>query len=81
MPRDVAKRIVTRCARNEIVVVVPRRGKPSRVFAFDTYRRMQEQPKTVKPWAYRKSSRPLREPLGGVDGTVLAPLKRENIYD
>ncbi len=81
MPREVARRIVARSARNEVAVVVPRRGKPARVFGLDKYVKMMEQPRKHKPWSYRKGQTAFPEPLGAVEGNVLVPLSRERIYE
>jgi len=81
MPRDVARRIVARSARNQVAVVVPRRGRPARVFGLDKYVKMMEQPRKHKPWSYRKGRPNSAEPLGAVEGSVLMPLSRERIYE
>ncbi len=80
MPRGVARRIAERSARNQVVVVVPRGGKPSRVYVLEKYLKMKEQPKKHKPWSYRKDRPTPPEPLGAVNGSILVPLTRENIY-
>ncbi len=80
MPGGVARRIAERSARNEVVVVVPRRGKPARVYVLEKYLKMKEQPKKHKPWSYRKDRPNPPDPLGAVNGSILMPLTRENIY-
>lgn len=81
MPRDVARRILKRSALNQVIVVVPRQGKPSRVFDLEKYRKMQELPKAVQPWSKRKGKKSGPDPLGAVDGRVLLPLTRDQMYD
>lgn len=80
MPRDVAQRIVKRSARDEVAVVVPRRGKPSRVFSLEKYLKMREEPRKHKPWTHRKGKTSPPDPLGAVDGRVLERLSRDKIY-
>ncbi len=80
LPRGVGQRIVARSANNEVAVVVPRKGKPARVYSLDKYLKMKEQPKKHKPWSYRKTRPAPPDPLGAVEGSVLVPLTRENIY-
>jgi hypothetical protein len=77
----VARRISERCARNEVVVVVPRNGKASRVFALEAYQKMMEQPRKHKPWENRRNAKGTPDPLGAVDGNVNGPISRENIYE
>jgi hypothetical protein len=79
--RKVAGRITQRCARNEVVVVVPRNGKASRVFGLRSYQKMMAQPAKHKPWEKRKSAEAAPDPLGAVDGNVHLPISRQNIYE
>ena len=81
MPRNVSKKILERAARGEVIVVVPKGGKPSRIFGIEEYLKMRNLPRKVKPWTHRKSEDILPDPLGAVEGTVLMPVVRENIYD
>lgn len=84
MSRKVAKRIVERCAHEkEPVVVVPRAGKPSRVFGLSAYLKMQEHPTKVQPWKHRKDRKKKQaDPLGAVDmGEIFLPPAREHIYE
>lgn len=81
MPRGVARRIVERSAHNQIAVVVPRKGKPARVFDLEKYLKMREQPNKHKPWTYRKGRANHPEPLGAVDGAVRGSLTRKKIYE
>ncbi len=81
MPRGVAQRIVERSARGEVAVVVPREGRPSRVFELRNYLKMQNLPKTVKPWTHRKGPQTPPDPLGAIEGKVLTEMSRKDIYD
>jgi hypothetical protein len=81
MPTNVSKKIVERAARGEVAVVVPRGGKPSRVFGIEEYLKMRNLPRKVKPWTHRKREEIVPDPLGAVEGTVLMPVVRANIYD
>jgi len=81
VPQAVARRISDKCSRNEVVVVVPRNGKASRVFGMDTYQKMKEQPGKHKPWQGRRRSQSIPDPLGAIDGKVRLPLTRQNFYE
>ena len=81
VPQAVARRISDKCSRNEVVVVVPRNGKASRVFGMDTYQKMKEQPGKHKPWQARRRSQSIPDPLGAIDGKVRLPLTRQNFYE
>ena len=83
MPHKVSRRIAERSALNEVAVVVPREGKPSRVYALHTYLKMQEHPLKVQPWKHRKDRKDQQaNPLGAVDmGAIFAPLTREHFYE
>ena len=82
MPRNVNKRILAAGARGErAVVVVFSKKKPSRVFALEKYRKMQELPSRVKPWTARKTTRDVPDPLRAIEGRVLEPIRRKNVYD
>ena len=81
LPRRVAKKIMERAARGEVVVVVSRGGKPSRVFGLEEYLKMRDLPRRVRPWSHRKREEPAPDPLGAVEGTVLMPVVRANIYE
>ncbi len=80
MPHGVAQRIVERSANNEVAVVIPRKGKPARVYSLEKYLKMKEQPMKHKPWSYRRTRPAPPDPLGAVEGSVLVPLTRETIY-
>lgn len=80
MPREVAQRIVKRSADNEVVVVVPRNGKPARVFGYGEYTKMKGQPQKHKPWLHRKTKSNPPDPLGAVTGRVTRALDRGEIY-
>jgi hypothetical protein len=75
----VARSVEERCARNEVAVVVPREGQPSRVYGLEEYLRMQEVPRKNKPWEHRKSKR-RKSVIPSVPGKILIPLTRENLY-
>jgi hypothetical protein len=82
VPKNVAKRILERCARDEPLVIVPRNGAPSRCYGLEEYQRMREHPLKHKPWKSRKASRASTpDPLGAVQGKVRSLLRREDIYD
>lgn len=79
-PRRIAQRILERSARGKRVVVVPRNGKPSRVFDLETYLARQQKTRQMKPWKHRGKKEPL-DWLGTHDGRVLSSLRREEIYE
>ena len=81
MPRTVARRIAQASARDEVVVVVPRKGKPSRVFRLEKYLKMKDLPRKVRPWEARGAKASPPDPLGAIDGRVLIPPRRENMYE
>lgn len=80
MPRTVQRRIVEKSAKGKVAVVVPRNGKPSRVYEYEKYLKMKEQPKKHKPWSYRKRVSAKVDPLGAVEGSVHSTMGREDIY-
>ncbi|HXE90937.1 MAG TPA: hypothetical protein VNK82_08250 [Terriglobales bacterium] len=82
MPRGVAHRIMERAAaigRGRLVLVI-RDGKPSRVYGEAEYEKRKALTKEVKPWERRKR-KVAADPLGAIDGTVLGPIRREDIYE
>jgi len=82
MPRAVSRRIMQRAANGDrALVVVIKKGKPSRVFGLKQYQDRQALTRKVKPWERRKGKTDLPNPLGAVKGTVLVPLTRDNIYE
>ncbi len=82
MPRSVVRRILKRGAEGEKAVVVTfNAGKPSRVFRYREYEKRVALAKHVKPWQHRKPKARASDPLGAVDGTVLLPITRKNIYE
>jgi hypothetical protein len=82
LPRSVTRRILARAARGEEAVVLTfRKGIPSRVFGLEEYLKMRELPRQVKPWQHRKAEAAVPDPLGAVEGTLIMPVTRENIYD
>ncbi len=81
-PRSIADRILRRARRGEkAAVVVFRRGKPSRVFGLQEYLRQREVPRKNKIWKRRRPTVPGPDPLAAVEGRVLGPLRREDIYE
>ena len=81
MPRSVTRRILRRAALGSPVVLTFRNGKPSRVFGLAEYLSMRELPQRVKPWEYRNDNAAPSDPLGAIEGRVLAGLGRDSIYD
>lgn len=82
MPRNVAKRIADRIAKNnEPVVVTSRAGKPSRVYGLEEYRKMVDLPNQVKPWEHRKEKKATPDPLGAVDADPPSGLSRRELYE
>jgi hypothetical protein len=81
IPRSVVHSLLQRGARGaQRVVVVFKDGVPSSVWGYEEYRERIELPKQVKPWEGKdKATSP--DPLGAVEGKVLAPLTRENMYE
>ena len=87
LPRTVARNILKAAARaaargdSAIVITVPK-GKPSRVFGYDEYQKIKQQPHEVKPWEKRQGQGSVPDPLGAVDmGLLLSPLTRETMYE
>ncbi len=80
IPGEVEKRILKRCSEGKPVVVVPRNGKPSRVFSLESYLKAAETAARVKPWARRKQAAP-EDPLGAVSGRVVSSVRRAEIYE
>jgi len=79
-PRAVQKRILKRCSQDQRVVVVPRNGKPSRVFDLESYLKTVDTANKVKPWTHRKQ-KSAADPLGAVAGKVVSSLRREEMYE
>jgi len=81
-PPRVARRILQLGAKGrKALVLVMKKGKPSRVFGFDEYLARKALVMKVKPWQGRKKKATSADPLGAVDLGVMAPLTRENMYD
>ncbi len=81
MPRAVARRIMKRAAKGDrALVVVIKNGKPSRVFGFEEYQNRKRLTKELRPWERRKRGK-TPDPLGAVKGTVIAPIRREQMYE
>ncbi len=79
-PRAVQERILKRCSQGKRVVVVPRNGRPSRVFDLESYLKTVKTANQVKPWTHRKR-KTAPDPLGAVPGQVLSSLRREEMYE
>jgi len=78
---SVRRRLLERGARGDKrVVVVYKNGVPSSVWGYEEYQERVALTKRVKPWESKEKGSP-PGPLGAVDGTVLAPLTRENMYE
>jgi hypothetical protein len=81
-PRSVARRILDRGRRGEkSVVVVLKRGRPSRVYGLEEYLRQRDVPVKNEIWKRRRAQSGGPDPLGAVDGRVLGSIRREDIYD
>lgn len=80
MPRSVSRRILSLCEKGEVVVVVPRKNKPSRVFMYEKYQVMKRLPGKVRPWEGRAAARKEPDPLAAVEGSVKSPMDRRSIY-
>lgn len=79
LPKRVARRMEEVGRREGVVVVVWRKGRPSRVFRYATYARMKTVPTISQPWKHRKRiASP--DPLGAIEGKVLGPIRREDMY-
>ncbi len=82
MPRSVARRIMVRCARGEKkIVVVTKNGKPSSVFGFDEYVKMQALPRKTKPWTSRRVRPKPSDELPSIDAGITMPLDRKDFYE
>ena len=82
IPRSVARSLLKHGAQGaKKVVVVFRRGIPSRVFGYEEHQRIVALPKEVEPWRYRQAQTGSPDPLGAVGGRLLAPLSRQAIYE
>ena len=79
-PRAVQRRILKRCSEGKRVVVVPKNGKPSRVFDLESYLKTVSTANKVKPWLHRKQ-KTAADPLGAVAGRVVSSLRREEMYE
>ncbi|HET6204372.1 MAG TPA: hypothetical protein VFI25_16390 [Planctomycetota bacterium] len=81
-PRDVARRILRRAEQGEkAVVVVFKRGRPSRVFGLEEYRKQQQVPVKNQIWKRRRASGGGPNPLRAIEGRVLGSIRREDIYE
>src|SRR5215813_3882115 len=81
LPNSVRQKILEIAADNEVAVVVPRHGRPSRVFRRDSYVKMQELAREVQPWKHRASALSPPDPLNAKPGRVKSLLSRRDIYE
>jgi hypothetical protein len=79
LSQSIRQRILRRCAKGKPFVVVPRGGRPSRLYGIDSYLKTVEKAKSVKPWTHRKAQKN-PDPLKAVRGRIVSPLRREDIY-
>ena len=79
LTQNISRRILRRCAKGKPFVVIPRNGKPSRLYGIDSYLKTVEKAKRVKPWTQRKAQKN-PDPLKAIRGRVVSPLRREDIY-
>ena len=80
IPRRVERKILIRCGEGRPLVIVPKDGKPARVFGLEEYLKLKGGPKKHKPWTRRsRAKRP--NPLGSVKGRVLGSLSRKRMYE
>lgn len=80
IPQSVARRIRKKAALGKAFVVVPKNGKPSRVFDLDKYLSKREATRKAQPWVYRKKAVAC-DPLGAIEGTVTGSVSRSEIYE
>lgn len=81
MPNGVRRRIMNRCATEDVIVVVSKGGKPSRVFGLPEYLKMKQHAAKVKPWRHRRKRSEGVDPLGAAEGKPLSALGRQEIYE
>ena len=84
-PRDlsnsVRRNLLKRSAANEVAVVVPKKGKPSRVYTFASYQRIRENAMSTKPWEHRAKPNEPPDPLNAKHGRVTSRLSRRDLYE
>ena len=82
VPGSVIRSLLKHGARGATkVVVVYKKGVPSRVFGYEQHAKMVGLPEQVQPWRHRKDRGAAVEPLGGIDAGVRGTLSREDIYE
>jgi hypothetical protein len=82
LPPSLARKIMERAAAGErAMVVVARAGKPSTVHGLEEYLAKRKRARETRPWTFRKRAAAVPDPLGAIDGTVLLPITRQNIYE
>ncbi len=79
LPKRVVQRMEEVGRQEGVVVVVWRKGRPSRVFRYATYARMKTVPTLSQPWKHR-SRNTSTDPLRAIEGKVLGTLRREDLY-
>jgi hypothetical protein len=73
MPHKVRKRILERCQKGEICVVIPdKQGKPARVHGIRGYEEARARAKRNKPWTHKKV-----QPKNGSDSQVETSQEQE----
>jgi hypothetical protein len=83
-PLKVAQRIMRRAAKGErLVLTFDQQGKPSRIYGYQEYQKMQELPHRIQPWKRRNGGGEVPDPLGmrGFKGKILRPLNRAVFYE
>jgi hypothetical protein len=79
---NLARKIMERAAAGErAMVVVTRGGKPSSVHNLEEYLAKRKRAPKARPWTFRKTAAAVPDPLGAVEGAVLLPIMRRNIYE
>ena len=81
LSNSVRRRLMARCKDDGVVVVVDKKGRPSRIFGIEEYLKMKQHPAKVKPWLFRKSNPAHTDPLGAVAGNVVRGLNRQAMYE
>jgi hypothetical protein len=77
----VRRNLLKRSAANEVAVVVPNKGKPSRVYSLESYQRVRDSALSGKPWAHRTTAKAAPDPLGAKPGQVKSALSRRDMYE
>lgn len=80
IPRRIENKILSRCGEGEPLVIIPRHGKPARVYGLAEYLKLKRLAARHKPWTKRRRAE-VPDPLGAIEGRVISPLGRKHIYD